>query len=81
MIEQTLLAIRTKCERAIDSCSDALDEPLTATDDETDSLVARENLEHAMAAAKLLLAHLEERFEFAYGMAEPKEEQACQERT
>jgi len=72
--EVILFFIRVRCDRLVDAVEEALADPLTTGDDETDSPEAREKLTRAVNAAKLLLAHLDEHFEFKNGMAEPKED-------
>ena len=74
--EKILYVINAQCDEVIDRCLVALGGPLETTDDTTDSTEAREQLTHALAAAKLLRKALSETYDFVYGFAEPKEEHA-----
>jgi hypothetical protein len=77
--EAVLWGIRFRAERLIDDGADALHSPLTTQDDNTDSREARGKLTAAVQAAKLLIAHLDEHFDFVGGFAEPKEEESCRD--
>ncbi len=74
--EQILLLIRGKAEQVVGDCHDALMAETLATRDAefSDSPEARQCLTHIMSAAKLLLRHLDENYDFAFGCAERKEE-------
>ena len=69
-----LCVIRGQCAKLIDVGGDALDQPLTTAESDADSAEAREALTRAVSAAKLLLAHLEENYEFGFGVADYKGE-------
>ena len=65
--------IRSLCELVQDEGGQALREPLTTEDDNTDCPEAREMLQKGVSAAKLLRDHLEEVYEFGVtGLAEVK---------
>jgi hypothetical protein len=70
-----LSTIRQRCNNVIDEATAALREPLTTVDGETaDSPEARTVLAGTVKAAKALLAHLEENYDFGrLGGAELKE--------
>ena len=72
--EETLCHIRLACERTIDAGQDALAENfVTSEDDPSDNPEARKAVEKAIAAAKLLRAHIDANYECGSGFAEVKE--------
>jgi hypothetical protein len=75
--EAVLWGIRYRAESAVDDITDALRNPLTTLDDDTDSSEARAKLTAALQAVKALVSHLDQHWDFESGFAEPKEEESC----
>jgi hypothetical protein len=72
--EEKLCSIRLACERTIGNGEDALAENfVTSEDDATDLPEFRKAVEKAIAAAKLLLAHIDTNYDCGSGFAEVKE--------
>jgi hypothetical protein len=71
-----LFAVRHRAGRLVEDGEYALQSPLTTGDDNSDSSEAREAMTKAVSATKLLIGHLDERFDFDFddGSAQPKEE-------
>ena len=77
--EGTLARISGRCQELIDAADYALSNALPDTG-QADSPEARTILTGAAKAAKLLLSHLDEKFEFQYGYLvekESKEQPSC----
>jgi hypothetical protein len=71
--DDLIFTIWARCGRAIDAIQDALAANLTTSDDDADDPTAREQLTRAMAATKLLRAHIETTYDLLNGGAELKE--------
>ncbi len=71
--EETLAAIRIRCERLVDAAADALADPL-ADEEHADSPEARTILTGALAATKRLRDYLDVHYDCSSGFAEPREE-------
>ena len=79
MITDPIWNVHCSVVRFIDAGTDALEEKFTTEADDCDSPGARLAMLQSLGAAKELLTHLDERFEFSGGQAEPKEADPCHE--
>jgi hypothetical protein len=71
--EETLAAIRIRCERLIDAAAEALDSPL-CDEENADCSEARAVITGASKAATRLREHIDANYDCSTGFAEPKEE-------
>jgi hypothetical protein len=73
MISDPIWNVHCALVRFLDAGQDALEEKFVTEDDDIDSPGARLGMLQSVNAAKELLAHLEQTFEFTNGMATEKE--------
>jgi hypothetical protein len=77
--DQTLWGIRYRSEILVNDGEEALRSDLVGEEDRSDCSEARKNLEAAVRAAKLLIQHLDENYDFDGEVATLKKEETCRD--
>jgi hypothetical protein len=72
-----LWGVRYRAERLVNAGADALQGDLMSGEDRSDSSEAREKLTAAVRAAKVLIQHLDELYDFDGEAATLKQEETC----